>query len=160
MRLDGQIREKTHAYDFHGIFTLVHDFCNSDLSAFYFDVRKDCLYCDAPTSLERRACRTVMDYTLQCLISWVAPILCFTSDEAWLAYTGDATDSIHLHTYFNVPENWHDQTISDRWSQIRNFRSRGDVPLEAARNNGSIGGGLSAEIRVTAPSYSGTLGRH
>ena len=149
--LDGQIREKTHAYDFHGIFTLVHDFCNSDLSAFYFDVRKDCLYCDAPTSLDRRACRTVMDYTLQCLISWVAPILCFTSDEAWLAYTGDATDSIHLHTYFNVPENWHDQTISDRWSQIRNFRSEVMFALEAARNNGSIGGGLSAEIRVTAP---------
>ena len=63
--LDEQIRTKTLSYDFHGIFTLIHDFCNSDLSAFYFDVRKDCLYCDEPASVERRACRTVMDYSLR-----------------------------------------------------------------------------------------------
>ena len=126
------------------------DFCNSDLSAFYFDVRKDSLYCDAPTSLDRRACRTVMDYTLQCLISWVAPILCFTADEAWLAYTGDETDSIHLHTYFNVPENWRDQTVAERWSRIRNLRSEVMIALEAARSDGAIGGGLSAEVKMTA----------
>ena len=148
--LDEQIREKTKAFDFHGIFTLVHDFCNSDLSAFYFDVRKDCLYCDALTSLDRRACRTVMDYAFKCVISWVAPILCFTADEAWLAYTGDETDSIHLHTYFDVPENWRDQVVSDRWSQIRNLRSEVMNALEAARNEGTIGGGLSAEVKLTA----------
>jgi isoleucyl-tRNA synthetase len=148
--LGEQIREKTSAYDFHNIFTLVHDFCNSDLSAFYFDVRKDCLYCDAEDSFERRACRTVMDYALQCLISWVAPILCFTADEAWLAYTDDNTDSIHLHTYFDVPECWRDQMIADRWTKIRSLRSEVMIALEAARNDGEIGGGLSAEVKLTA----------
>ena len=148
--LDQQIRENTRAYDFHGIFTLIHDFCNSDLSAFYFDVRKDCLYCDEQNSLDRRACRTVMDHALQCLISWVAPILCFTADEAWLAYTGDETDSIHLHTYMDVPDHWSDQLVADRWVKIRSLRSEIMVALEAARNDGTIGGGLSAEVKLTA----------
>ena len=67
--LNKTIIEKTESYDFHGIFTALHDFCNSDLSAFYFDIRKDCLYCDAPESIERRACRTVMDHSLRALIS-------------------------------------------------------------------------------------------
>ena len=72
--LDKLVREKTGRYDFHAIFTHIHDFCNGDLSAFYFDIRKDTLYCDSPASIERRACRTVMDETLKCLISWIAPI--------------------------------------------------------------------------------------
>ena len=148
--LDEQIRTKTLSYDFHGIFTLIHDFCNSDLSAFYFDVRKDCLYCDEPASVERRACRTVMDYSLRCLVTWIAPILCFTADEAWLAYTGDEQDCIHLHTYFDIPEGWAAPDLATRWAQIRGLRSEVMTALEAARNEATIGGGLSADVKITA----------
>jgi isoleucyl-tRNA synthetase len=147
--LDKLVREKTGRYDFHAIFTHIHDFCNGDLSAFYFDIRKDTLYCDSPASIERRACRTVMDETLKCLISWIAPILCFTADEAWMAYRGDETDSIHLHEYAKTKECWHNAALGQKWAAIRKMRSEITTALEAARNEGLIGGSLSADIRVT-----------
>ena len=147
--LNKVIVEKTQSYDFHGIFTALHDFCNSELSAFYFDIRKDCLYCDSPDSLERRACRTVMDSTLRCLVSWIAPILCFTADEAWYAYTQDETDSIHLHEYARCDESWSDAALGEKWAQIREIRSAVTTALEAARNEGEIGGSLSAEVVIT-----------
>ena len=147
--LDKLVCEKTERYDFHAIFTHIHDFCNGDLSAFYFDIRKDTLYCDSPASIERRACRTVMDETLKCLISWIAPILCFTADEAWMAYRGDETDSIHLHEYAKTQECWHNAALGQKWAAIRKVRSEITTALEAARNEGLIGGSLSADIRVT-----------
>ena len=149
--LDSTIRTKTQKYDFHGIFTALHDFCNSDLSAFYFDIRKDCLYCDAADSIDRRAARMVMDQTLKCLISWIAPILCFTADEAWLAYTGNEDDSIHLHEYMAVETSWHDENLAGRWAQIRDIRSHVTTALEAARNDNKIGGSLSADVRIELP---------
>ena len=155
--LDGQVREKTERYDFHGIFTALHDFCNSDLSAFYFDIRKDSLYCDSADSLQRRACRTVMDSTLRCLISWIAPILCFTADEAWLAYTQDESDSIHLHGYADTDPSWQDDRLDEKWSRIRQVRSAVTTALETARNDGVIGGSLSAEVRLELPASDAAL---
>ena len=146
--LNKTIIEKTESYDFHGIFTALHDFCNSDLSAFYFDIRKDCLYCDAPESIERRACRTVMDHSLRALISWIAPILCFTADEAWLAYTQDETDSIHLHEYAKCDQGWVNEPLAQKWSAIRKVRSAVTTALESARNAGDIGGSLSAAVTI------------
>ena len=91
-------------YDFHGMFTALHNFCAVDLSAFYFDIRKDRLYCDAADDPARRATRTVMDRTFDCLARWLAPVLCFTAEEAWLARHGDAPDrSIHLELFPEVP---------------------------------------------------------
>ncbi|MGB1181889.1 MAG: isoleucine--tRNA ligase [Candidatus Puniceispirillaceae bacterium] len=155
--LDKLVREKTEQYDFHAIFTQIHDFCNGDLSAFYFDIRKDTLYCDSPASIERRACRTVMDETLKCLISWIAPILCFTADEAWMAYRGDAEDSIHLHEYASTDAKWEDQALGQKWDAIRKVRSEITTALEAARNEGLIGGSLSADIRVHVSAETGAL---
>ncbi len=146
--LDTFIRDKTLSYDFHAIFTAVHDFCNGDLSAFYFDIRKDTLYCEAPSAPERRACRTVMDMTLRCLVSWIAPILCFTAEEAWLAYTGDEDDSIHLHEYIKVPARWRDVSLGEKWAAIRKLRSEVTTALEGARNDGLIGGSLSADVSL------------
>lgn len=153
-RLDALIKDKIQTYDFHGIFTAIHDFCNSDLSAFYFDIRKDCLYCDAADALDRRSCRTVMDHTLRHLIAWIAPILCFTADEAWLAYQGDETSSIHLRSYFEIEEGWLDEDLETKWSQIRQLRSSVMSALETARNQAEIGGSLSAKIKLTVPKNS------
>jgi len=155
--LDVLVREKTERYDFHGIFTALHDFCNSDLSAFYFDIRKDSLYCDSADSLQRRACRTVMDSTLRCLVSWIAPILCFTADEAWLAYTQDETDSIHLHGYADTDPSWQDDKLDEKWNRIRHLRSAVTTALETARNDGLIGGSLSAQVMLELSSSDAAL---
>ena len=155
--LDKLVRQKTESYDFHAIFTQIHDFCNGDLSAFYFDIRKDTLYCDSPASIERRACRTVMDEVLQCLISWIAPILCFTADEAWMAYRGDENDSIHLHEYAATDPAWQNAELGEKWAAIRMLRSQITTALEAARNDGLIGGSLSADIRVETAAETAAL---
>ena len=155
--VDASVRAKTDAYDFHGIFTELHDFCNGDLSAFYFDIRKDMLYCDAPDDVARRAARTVMDQTFRCLTAWVAPILCFTADEAWLAYTGDATDSIHLHSYVALPEAWTDAALTSRWASIRAVRSHVTSALEAARNDDVIGSSLQARVELALPAEDAAL---
>ncbi len=146
--IDINIRDKTEKYDFHGIFTELHEFCNNDLSAFYFDIRKDCLYCDSFDSIKRKSCRTAMELTFKCLVSWIAPILCFTAEEAWFNFTGDENDSIHLHNYFNVPKIWKNKKVSEKWKKLRQFRSLVTASLEAARNEGKIGGSLSANIKL------------
>ncbi|HEY2892045.1 MAG TPA: class I tRNA ligase family protein, partial [Dongiaceae bacterium] len=87
--MDGEVRRDIEAYDFHSLFTALHNFCAVDLSAFYFDTRKDALYCDSPASLRRRACRTVLDQLFSCLTAWLAPICCFTAEEAWWARAGN-----------------------------------------------------------------------
>ena len=78
-------------------------------------------------------------------------------DEAWLAYTGDEEDSIHLHTYFDIPEGWAAPDLAARWAQIRGLRSEVMTALETARNEGTIGGGLSADIKITAPQQTADL---
>ena len=85
--IDGEVRRGYGSYDFHGLFRTLHDFCANDLSAFYFDVRKDCLYCDAVNSLNRRAARSVLDHLFSYLTAWLAPILCFTAEEALIDAT-------------------------------------------------------------------------
>ena len=92
--LDARIRAATESYDWTGVYPELHDFCATDLSAFYFDVRKDALYCDRPDSLRRRAARTVLDHLHRCLTTWLAPVLCFTAEEAWGARFGERTACI------------------------------------------------------------------
>ena len=87
--LDARIRAAVASYDWTGVYPELHNFCAIDLSAFYFDIRKDALYCDRPDSLRRRAARTVLDHLHRCLRTWLAPVLCFTAEEAWGARFGD-----------------------------------------------------------------------
>jgi isoleucyl-tRNA synthetase len=138
----------TENYDFHGIFTELHTLCNSDLSAFYFEIRKDRLYCDAADSVERRACRTVMHEVFSRLTAWLAPILCFTAEEAWQSWVGDAEQSVHLRSYDAVPSAWHDMDTAARWDGIRRARQVVTTALEAARNDGAIGASLQAAPTV------------
>ena len=146
--MDVRIRKMTEVYDFHGIFTELHTLCNSDLSAFYFDIRKDRLYCDDPASIERRATRTVMNEVFERLTAWLAPILCFTAEEAWQSRVADIENSVHLRSYDDVPAEWHNADIAQKWDHIRTVRTVVMSALETARNDGAIGGSLQASPTV------------
>ena len=147
-QIDDRIRAMTDSYDFHGIFTELHTLCNSDLSAFYFEIRKDRLYCDALDSLERRACRTVMNEVFERLTAWLAPILCFTAEEAWQSRVQDFGNSVHLRSYEPIPAAWRDAGLGARWDGIRQVRQVVTSALESARNDGAIGASLQAAPTV------------
>ena len=100
---DTKLRGALTSHDWTGIYPELHAFCSADLSAFYFDIRKDVLYCDAPDSMSRRAVRTVLDHLHRCLTAWLAPVLCFTAEEAWLARFPSDEDSIHLQAFATIP---------------------------------------------------------
>jgi len=150
--MDETVRRACDDFAFHPLFAELTQFVTVDLSAFYFDVRKDRLYCDHPDDPARRACRTVMDRVYDCLIRWLAPFLCFTAEEAWLVRHGEDPDtSVHLHTFAPVPETWRDAALAERWERVRRVRRVVTGALEVARAEKRIGASLQAHPRVTAP---------
>jgi isoleucyl-tRNA synthetase len=152
--LDGLVRRSIEAYDFHTMFTALHNFAAVDLSAFYFDVRKDSLYCDAPGDGRRRSCRTVMNELFRCLTAWLAPVLCFTAEEAWwhrgTAVPGDDAESVHLRLFPEVPATWRDDRLAARWAKIRDIRRVVTGKLELERAAKKIGASLQAAPTVHA----------
>ena len=150
-QLDKRIRGACTSYDFHGLFNDLHHFCAVELSAFYFDIRKDVVYCDAPDSSRRRAARTVLDTLYDCLMKWLAPFICFTAEEAWLARYPSENDSIHLQTFPTVPEAWRDEALAEKWAQVRRLRRAVTGALEKERAAKTIGSSLQAHPVVTAP---------
>ena len=149
--LDGLVRRRTEDFDFHALFTELHNFCAVDLSAFYFDIRKDALYCDSALSPRRRAARTVLDALLSCLTAWFAPVLCFTAEEAWLARADPHDhDSVHLRTLPEVPAAWRDAALAAKWDRIRALRRVVTGALEIERAEKRIGASLQAHPTVHA----------
>ncbi|HEY0525002.1 MAG TPA: isoleucine--tRNA ligase [Stellaceae bacterium] len=147
--MDELVRRSIEAYDFHGMFTALHNFCAVDLSAFYFDVRKDSLYCDAPDAPVRRAVRTVLDRLFEHLVRWLAPVLCFTAEEAWLARHGDGPDSsVHLETLLDVPAGWRNEALGEKWAKLRDLRRVVTGALELERAQKRIGSSLQAEVQL------------
>ncbi len=149
--LDEVVRRGCADFDFHAIYQALNAFCAVDLSAFYFDVRKDSLYCDAPSSARRRACRTVLDQVFSCLTAWLAPILCFTAEEAWLCRfgeTAEAEDSVHLRLFPEVPAEWRDEALAEKWAKVRQVRRVVTGALERERAEKRIGSSLQASPRV------------
>ena len=146
--LDRRMRGALASHDWNGVYPDLHAFCSADLSAFHFDVRKDVLYCDAPDSLRRRAVRTVLDHLHRCLVAWLAPVLCFTAEEAWLARFPSEDGSVHLQAFPDLPAAWHDPALDARWAAIRDARSGITAALEAARAGKVIGSSLQAAISV------------
>src|SRR5579863_6167179 len=156
--LDGLVRRSVEDFDFHSMFTALHNFCAVDLSAFYFDIRKDRLYCDARDDRERRATRTVMDRTFDCLVRWLAPIICYTAEDAWLARHGDAPGrSIHLETFAEVPKTWLDPALGERWATLRDLRRVATGALELERGAKRIGSSLQAAIELYVPAETAAL---
>jgi isoleucyl-tRNA synthetase len=157
--LDRLVRQTCDDYAFHRLYTALHNFCAVDLSAFYFDIRKDALYCDSPGDRRRRAARTLLDTLFSCLTAWLAPILCFTAEEAWLARNGDdGRDSVHLRLFPEIPAGWRDDALAARWEQVRAVRRVVTGALELARADRRIGAGLQAHPVVhLGDGYRGAL---
>ena len=146
--LSTRVRKAAQDYDWTGVVPDLHAFCASDLSAFYFDIRKDSLYCDRPDSPKRRAARTVLDHLHRCLCTWLAPILCFTAEEAWTARFGEET-SVHLQSFPAIPKEWHTPDLAEKWAGIRALRGDVTAKLEEARRSSVIGSSLQARVHLT-----------
>ncbi len=142
--LDGQIRDAYRAFDYKRVIALMSAFMTSDLSAFYFDIRKDTLYCDAPSSMSRISSLTAIEHIFTRVVMWLAPILPFTSDEAWLARGVSENGSVHLETFPETPESWRDDELAARWRIIRNVRRVVTGALEIERAKKTIGSSLEA----------------
>ena len=149
--LNRMMRETTESFDFHTQFTELHNFCTSDLSAFYFDIRKDALYCDRPDSATRRAARTTLDILFETLTTWLAPVLVFTAEEAWMARHGENAVSVHRQVFADVPADWANPSLESKWATIRSLRRSITGALEIARNEKRIGSSLQAHPTVYAP---------
>ncbi len=146
--LDAEIRIYIRNYEFGKLTHRLHNFCNNELSAFYFDIRKDSLYCDRPDSLKRRACRTVMAHLFNALSAWLAPILCFTAEEAWAhrpAGTG-SEESVHLRTFPDLPAAWKNEKLEEKWNKIRAKRETALALLETSRQEKTIGSSLEGSL--------------
>ncbi|WP_291298033.1 isoleucine--tRNA ligase [Elioraea sp.] len=149
--LDTRVRAATDGYTWTGVFAELHQFCATDLSAFYFDVRKDALYCDRPDSLRRRAARTVLDHLFHCLTAWLAPVLVFTAEEAWLARYPSEDGSVHLRLFPEVPAAWRDEALAAKWARIREIRRGVTGAIEKERAEGRIGASLQAAPALHLP---------
>ncbi|WP_335948528.1 isoleucine--tRNA ligase [Salipiger bermudensis] len=141
--LDAKVQEGYRSYDFQSVFQSVFTFCTVDLSAFYFDIRKDALYCDGDTE-RRRAARTVMDILFHRLTSWLAPILVFTMEDVWLDRFPGEQSSIHLQDFPETPSSWRDEALAEKWAKVRAARRAVTAALEIQRTDKVIGASLEA----------------
>jgi isoleucyl-tRNA synthetase len=146
--LDGLVRSCNAEFDFPRLYGALHGFCATELSAFYFDVRKDALYCDRPDSTRRRAARTVLDTLFRCLTLWLAPVLVFTAEEAWRTRFPAENGSVHLELFPELPEAWQDQELALRFEHIRRVRRVVTGALEVERREKRIGASLQAAPTV------------
>ena len=141
--LDALVRAAYADFDFKRIFAALNAFMTVDLSAFYFDIRKDALYCDPDSSVTRKACLTVLDHLFRATVTWLAPMLCFTAEEAWLARDPGAS-SVHLEAFPAVPPSWRDEALARKWERLRHLRRVVTGALEIERAGKRIGSSLEA----------------
>ncbi|MBM3608405.1 MAG: isoleucine--tRNA ligase, partial [Alphaproteobacteria bacterium] len=146
--LDGQVREAYANFDYKRVIAALSAFMTSDLSAFYFDIRKDALYCDPLSSLSRKSSLTVIDEIFVRVVTWLAPILAFTCEEAWLERMKDGEGSVHLQLFPQTPEGWRDEALAAKWRTIRNVRRVVTGALEVERAQKCIGSSLEAAPQV------------
>ncbi|PCG14161.1 MULTISPECIES: isoleucine--tRNA ligase [Sphingomonas] len=145
--LDAQLRRAVEAYDFNGYVRLLSDFANEDLSAFFFDIRKDSLYCDAAGDVTRRAYRTMLDVLFHAMVRWAAPVLVFTAEEVWQARFADADGSVHLLDWPELPPET-GEDVAARWGAVRELRARVTEAIEPLRREKTVRSSLEAEVTV------------
>ncbi len=150
--IDGKVREYIDNFDFQKMVTMLHNFCAKDLSAFYFDINKDNLYCNAQNSKERRATQTILDKVFTHLCHWFAPFLSFTVEEAWASRNGETLDnfenSIHLQIMPDVPAEWRDEMLAQKWQEIQDIRKVVTGAIELKRADKEIRSSLEAEVKL------------
>jgi isoleucyl-tRNA synthetase len=142
--MDAVIRKSYTEFDYKRVFASLVQFMTVDLSAFYFDIRKDTLYCDPISSVPRKSCLTVLDHTFRCLTTWIAPILCFTAEEVWLSRFPSEKGSVHNEAFPEIPASWRNDALSEKWKNIRTVRRAVTGALEIERAQKRIGSSLEA----------------
>ena len=134
-------------YDFHNLYKELLNFCTVDLSAFYFDIRKDALYCDAKDSDRRKSSITVLNIILESLIKWFAPILSFTTEEIFILINKDKK-SIHLEKFMEFPKSFENVKLNKKWTELKKIRDICNISIEAKRASKEIGSSLEANLTI------------
>ncbi|MEG8023773.1 isoleucine--tRNA ligase [Sphingomonas aurantiaca] len=146
--IDTELRQAAESYEFNRYTRLLTDFANEDLSAFFFDIRKDSLYCDAPGDVKRRAYRTVLDVLFHALVRYAAPVLCFTAEEVWQARFPSDDSSVHYLEWPSLPSLDADDVVGSKWREIRELRVAVTEAIEPLRREKTVRSSLEAEVTV------------
>ena len=158
--VDAEVRAAYESYDYRKVVSVLAQFMNTDLSAFYFDIRKDTLYCEPLGSPARRAALTVVDTVCDALLKWLAPILAFTADEAWMAFRPKGASSVHMTAFPEGLGKYRDDELDAKWAGVKAVRRVVTGALELERAGKRIGSSLEAapEVYVTNASFQHALG--
>jgi isoleucyl-tRNA synthetase len=138
-------------YNYRKVFTLLHNLCNSELSAMYFDIRKDAMYCDSKDSVRRRASQTTMYYILQALMTHLAPVLAFTTEEVNKTFAGENAKSVHVQNFSEENNEWFNESVATKFEQVWAIRDAVNIALEELRSQKLIAKNMEANITVTVP---------
>ncbi len=149
--LDLEIKNNFKNYNFHKLQKDLLNFCALDLSSFYFDIRKDVLYCDDLSSKKRKSCVDLLNIILECLIKWYAPVLSFTTEEIKELAQKEKKLSIHEESFPQIPKNWKNDSLFKKWEKLVVVRQKVNVAIEEKRSSKIIGSSLEADIEITLP---------
>jgi len=141
------VDENLNNYNFHKLYKELLNFCTLDLSSFYFDIRKDVLYCDGLNSKKRTNCVVVLNIILESLLKWFAPILVFTTDEVYSLINQDGKN-IHEHSFVKVPKKWENKELNEKWEKLFKIKQEANIAIEEKRSSKEIGSSLEAEIKL------------
>ena len=145
--LNKSFKNYFNSYDFHNLYKELLNFCTVDLSAFYFDIRKDVLYCDPKNSEKRKSSITVLNIILDSLIKWFAPILSFTTEEIFILIKKDKK-SIHLEKFIEIPKIFLNEKLEKKWLELKKIRDVCNISIEAKRASKEIGSSLEADLKI------------
>ena len=137
--------------NFHKLYKELLNFCALDLSSFYFDIRKDTLYCDSINSNKRRNCIRVLNIILECLLKWFAPIFVFTTDEIYSLVSTDKKN-IHEYTFPKIPSSWKNKILDEKWKELFKIKEVANIAIEEKRASKEIGSSLEAHLKITTDS--------
>ena len=149
--LNEDIKKNLKDYNFHKLQKDLLNFCALDLSSFYFDIRKDILYCDDLNSKKRKSCVTLLNVVLECLIKWYAPVLSFTTEEISELSQKDKKTSIHEENFPEIPNNWKNELLFKKWEKLISVRQQVNVAIEEKRSSKIIGSSLEADVDIVLP---------
>ena len=147
--LNQSVKENLKNYNFHKLYKELLNFCTLDLSSFYFDIRKDVLYCDSLNSKKRKECIIVLNVILDSLLKWFAPIFVFTTEEIH-SLIGKDNKSIHEQVFPEIPEKWKNENLNIKWKQLFKIKQKANIAIEEKRASKEIGSSLEAELKITA----------
>ena len=146
--IDKSVKNNLNNYNFHKLSRELLNFCTLDLSSFYFDIRKDVLYCDNLNSKKRKDCVVVLNIILESLLKWFAPILVFTTEEIY-DLINEKEESIHENSFVQIPASWKNDDLNSKWAKLFKIKQEANIAIEEKRTNKEIGSSLEAEINLT-----------